>query len=82
MTSDASVAMGRVDSADRAFSTTSGVSMDVRVDTGGFGSMIRGGTGELLQMAFGGQGYVLVQPSESVTEGGHQGGGMLGQLLS
>ena len=52
-----------------------GVSMDVRVDTGGLGSMIRGGTGELLQMAFGGQGYVLVQPSESVTEGGHQSGG-------
>ena len=50
--------------------------------------MIRGGSGELLQMAFGGQGYVLVQPSESVTSGGHQGGGqqgpggMLGQLLN
>lgn len=66
---------------------TSGVTMDVRVDTGGLGSMIRGGTGETLQMAFGGQGYVLVQPSESVTEGGHGGsgnqssGGMLGQML-
>ena len=31
--------------------------------------MVRGGTGELLQMAFGGQGYVLVQPSESVHAG-------------
>lgn len=51
---------------------TSGVTMDVRVDTGGLKSMLRGGTGELLQMAFGGQGYVLVQPSESVVEGGHQ----------
>ena len=51
---------------------TSGVTMDVRVDTGGVKSMLRGGTGELLQMAFGGQGYVLVQPSESVVEGGHQ----------
>jgi uncharacterized protein (AIM24 family) len=67
---------------------TAGVSMDVRVDTGGIGTMIRGGSGELLQMAFGGQGYVLVQPSESVTSGGHQGGGqqgpggMLGQLLN
>ena len=64
---------------------TSGVSMDVRVDTGGFGSMIRGGTGELLQMAFGGQGYVLVQPSESVTQGAGSSqqspGGMLGQFL-
>ncbi len=68
---------------------TSGVSMDIRVDTGGIGSMIRGGTGETLQMAFGGQGYVLVQPSESVVEGGHQGqagssggaGGLLGGLI-
>jgi uncharacterized protein (AIM24 family) len=66
---------------------TSGVTMDVRVDTGGIGSLIRGGTGELLQMAFGGQGYVLVQPSESVVQGsgGQAGnsspGGMLGNLL-
>lgn len=37
----------------------------------GLGSMIRGGTGGA-QMAFGGQGYVLVQPSESVPQGGHQ----------
>ena len=64
--------------------------MGIRVDTGGLGSMIRGGTGETFQMAFGGQGYVLVQPSESVVEGGHQGpagssgsgvGGMLGGLI-
>lgn len=65
---------------------TAGVTMDVRVDTGGIGSMLRGGTGELLQMAFGGQGYVLVQPSENVVNGGHQSGGqqksgMLGDLL-
>jgi uncharacterized protein (AIM24 family) len=66
---------------------TAGVSMDIRVDTGGLRSMVRGGTGETFQMAFGGQGYVLVQPSESVTEGGHQssggnqGGGGLGGLL-
>ncbi|MFC4554730.1 AIM24 family protein [Georgenia faecalis] len=51
---------------------TSGVTMDIRVDTGGLRSMVRGGTGEMLQMAFGGQGYVLVQPSESVVSGGHQ----------
>lgn len=51
---------------------TAGVSMDIRVDTGGLKSMIRGGTGETFQMAFGGQGYVLVQPSESVVAGGHQ----------
>lgn len=68
---------------------TSGVSMDVRVDTGGLKSMLRGGTGELIQMAFGGQGYVMIQPSESVVQGGAQqaqqqqsgAGGMLGGLL-
>jgi len=67
---------------------TSGVSMDIRVDAGGLKSMLRGGTGELVQMAFGGQGFVLVQPSESVVEGGHQanqqqssGGGIMGGLL-
>jgi uncharacterized protein (AIM24 family) len=56
---------------------TAGVSMDIRVDTGGIGSMLRGGTGESFQMAFGGSGYVLVQPAESVTPGG-QSGGLLG----
>ena len=69
---------------------TSGVTMDLRVDTGGLKSLVRGGTGEMLQMAFGGEGFVLVQPSESVITGGHQaggggggggGGGFLGGLL-
>lgn len=66
---------------------TSGVSMDIRVDTGGLSSLVRGGTGETFQMAFGGQGYVIVQPSESVTTGGHQenrsksSGGGLGGLF-
>lgn len=64
---------------------TAGVAMDVRIDTGGLRSMVRGGTGETFQMAFGGQGYVLVQPSESVVAGGHQAtsssGGGLGGLL-
>lgn len=54
---------------------TSGVTMTVRVDTGGLKSMMRGGTGETFQMAFTGQGYVLVQPSESVVQGGSQAGG-------
>ncbi len=54
---------------------TSGVTMDIRVDTGGLRSMMRGGTGETFQMAFSGQGYVLVQPSESVLQGGTQVGG-------
>lgn len=65
---------------------TAGVRMDIKVDTGGIGSMIRGGSGESFQMAFGGQGYVLVQPSENVQPGSHQqsgsSGGGLGGLLS
>jgi uncharacterized protein (AIM24 family) len=66
---------------------TSGVSMDIRIDTGGIKSMIRGGSGELVQMAFGGQGFVLVQPSEGRLFGGGGGqqggsrGGGLGNLL-
>ncbi|MEZ5096183.1 MAG: AIM24 family protein [Nocardioides sp.] len=66
---------------------TSGVQMDIRVDTGGLKSMLRGGTGELVQCAFSGQGHVMVQPAESVITGGHQqtsqpgGGGLLGGLL-
>ncbi|MGB3594710.1 MAG: AIM24 family protein [Ornithinimicrobium sp.] len=54
---------------------TGGVHMDIKVDSGGLGSLVRGGTGELLQMAFGGQGYVVVQPSEGVASGGHAQGG-------
>ena len=65
---------------------TSGVNMDVKIDSGGLKSMVRGGTGELIQMAFNGQGYVLVQPAEGVIAGGHQAnqqqGGMLGNLFS
>lgn len=64
---------------------TAGVNMDIKVDSGGLKSMVRGGTGELLQMAFTGQGYVLVQPSEGMVTGGHQAGqqqgGGLGNLL-
>ena len=65
---------------------TSGVTMDIRVDTGGLGSLVRGGTGETFQMAFGGQGYVLVQPSESVVNGSaaqgqQRSGGGLADLL-
>jgi len=60
--------------------------MDIRVDTGGLKSMLRGGSGEMLQMAFGGEGYVLIQPSESVVQGGTQSSssgrsGGLGSLL-
>ena len=57
---------------------TSGVAMDIKVDSGGMKSMLRGGTGELFQMAFKGQGFVMVQPSEGVPQGGHQSGGKSG----
>jgi uncharacterized protein (AIM24 family) len=64
---------------------TAGVTTGVKTDTGGMKSMMRGGTGELFQLQFGGQGYVLVQPAENVVTSGGQaaggGGGMLGGLL-
>lgn len=63
-----------------------GVQMQLKTDTsGGLKSMVRGGTGEMYQMAFGGQGFVLVQPSEGrqmFASGGSEGGsGLLGQVL-
>lgn len=61
-----------------------GVQMQLKTDTtGGLKSMVRGGTGETFQMAFGGQGFVLVQPSEgrpTALGGGGGGGGILGSL--
>ncbi|MGO4956923.1 AIM24 family protein [Luteococcus sp. Sow4_B9] len=61
---------------------TGGVQMDIKVDTGGLKSMVRGGTGEMLQMAFRGQGHVVVQPCENViaTPNAGGGGGMGGAL--
>ncbi|MGE9808799.1 MULTISPECIES: AIM24 family protein [unclassified Janibacter] len=68
---------------------TAGVRMDVKIDTGGIRSLVRGGTGELFQMAFTGNGHVLVQPAENVQPGaassGKSGGGLasgFGDLLS
>lgn len=65
---------------------SAGVSMQLKTDTGGLGSMVRGGSGETFQMAFGGQGFVLVQPSEGRFGGGGAGGsgggkGFMGDLL-
>src|SRR5690606_16639339 len=67
---------------------TSGVQMEIKIDAGGLKSLVRGGTGEMVQMAFRGQGYVLIQPSEGVITGGHKesssgskGGGLLGNLM-
>lgn len=62
---------------------SSGVQMNLKTDTtGGLKSMVRGGSGETFQMAFGGQGFVLVQPSEGRHGGGDGGGGggLLGAL--
>lgn len=65
---------------------TSGVQIGVKTDTGGLKSMIRGGTGEMFQLQFGGQGYVMIQPAENVipnagTQGSGGGGGLLGGLM-
>ncbi len=64
---------------------TSGVQMQMKTDTtGGIKSLARGGSGETIQMAFGGEGHVLVQPSEGYLGGagggGSTGGGLLGAL--
>lgn len=66
---------------------TSGVQMSVRTDfSGGLKSMVRGGTGESIQLAFGGQGYVLIQPSEgpvfAAPDSGGGAGGVVGSLFS
>lgn len=59
---------------------TAGVTTSLRTDAGGLGTMLRGGTGETFQVAFGGQGFVLIQPSEGVVRGGSQtpNGGIFG----
>jgi uncharacterized protein (AIM24 family) len=70
--------------ADAVVLWTQGVDMQPRLDTGGLKSMIRGGTGEMIQLVFGGEGWVMVQPSEGVVQGAAQqssGGGGLGGLL-
>ena len=71
--------------ADSVVLWTQGVTMDVRVDTGGMRSLIRGGTGETFQMAFGGHGHVVVQPAENMQEvqesSGSGGGGFLGGIF-
>jgi uncharacterized protein (AIM24 family) len=59
---------------------TAGVRMDVRIDTGGLGSLLRGGTGEMVQMAFTGDGHVLVQPAENRVAGAGEQAGRSGGL--
>lgn len=62
---------------------TSGVTTDVRTDIG-LKTFIGKGSGESFQLAFGGQGHVMVQPAETVLAGSGTtsgGGGGLGNLL-
>lgn len=47
---------------------TPGVRTNIKVDTGGLGTMFRGGTGESVQMGFTGEGIVVCQSSELMTK--------------
>lgn len=61
---------------------TAGVQMDIRTDTGGLRSLVRGGSGETFQMAFSGQGAVIVQPYENrPASSGDSGGGGLSDFF-
>ena len=67
-----------------AITWSSGVSTSVKADVN-VKNLIGKGSGESIQVAFAGQGWVLVQPSEgrvAATTGGGGGGGGLGGLLS
>ncbi len=67
-----------------AITWSSGVTTSMKTDVS-MKTLIGRGSGESLQMAFGGTGWVLVQPSEGVAQSdaaaGSQGGGGLGGLL-
>jgi len=65
-----------------AITWSSGVTTSIKTDVS-MKSMLRGGSGESVQMAFGGQGWVLVQPSEGrpVPAAPGSAGGALGGLL-
>jgi uncharacterized protein (AIM24 family) len=63
---------------------SSGVTTSVKTDMS-MKTLIGRGSGESVQLAFGGSGWVLIQPSEGVVESGQSGsrgrGGGLGDLL-
>ena len=70
--------------AQAAITWSSGVSTSIRTDFK-MKNLIGRGSGESVQMAFSGQGWVLVQPSEGrivAPAGGSSGGGGLGNLLN
>jgi uncharacterized protein (AIM24 family) len=67
-----------------AITWSSGVSTSIKTDVN-VKNLIGKGSGESIQVAFAGQGWVLVQPSEgrvAAAGGGGGGGGGLGGLLS
>ena len=69
--------------AQAAITWSSGVQTQVKVDAN-LKTLIGRGSGETIQMAFSGEGWVLVQPSEgragAAASGGGGGGGLLGGL--
>ena len=69
--------------AQAAVTWSSGVQSSLKTDVSAK-ALIGRSSGESIQMAFSGQGWVLVQPSEGrvVLGGGSSGGGGLGNLLS
>jgi uncharacterized protein (AIM24 family) len=60
--------------AQSAITWSSGVSVSMKTDVN-LKTLIGKGSGETVQMAFGGQGWVLVQPSEAMIKGAAPGGG-------
>jgi uncharacterized protein (AIM24 family) len=65
-----------------AITWSSGVTTSIKTDVK-LKNLIGRGSGESIQIAFGGQGWVLVQPSEgraAVNQGSGGGGGLLGNL--
>jgi uncharacterized protein (AIM24 family) len=69
--------------AQAAITWSSGVSTSIKTDVN-LKTLVGRGSGETIQMAFSGQGWVLVQPSEGrVTgaSGGGGGGGLLGNVM-
>jgi uncharacterized protein (AIM24 family) len=74
--------------AQAAITWSEGVSTSIRTDFKALKNLTGRGSGETIQMAFSGSGWVLVQPSEGRLEGSgggggsSTGGGMLGNLLN
>jgi uncharacterized protein (AIM24 family) len=74
--------------AQAAITWSEGVSTSIRTDFKALKNLTGRGSGETIQMAFSGSGWVLVQPSEGRVEaaggggGGSGPGGMLGNLLN